>query len=207
MRKDARVIYPGVDVDAYRPRGGSPLDHPVIGTASRLVPVKSLATLLRTFALIRARDGRTTLEIAGEGPERPLLEAEAQRLGVFPHCRFLGWQADVAALHRRWAVFVQPSLAEGFGVAALEAMASGLPVVATRVGGLEELVVDGVTGYLVPPENPQALAGAVRAVLGDPGLAVAMGAAGRARVQMSFTAERMVHDILDLYSTLLSRRH
>jgi glycosyltransferase involved in cell wall biosynthesis len=117
---------------------------------------------------------------------------------------FLGWRDDVEALLHRWDVFVMPSLEEGFGIAALEAMAAGLPVVATAVGGIPELVKDGETGWLVPPADPQALAGRLRSLLRDSGLRQAMGIAGHSRAQDHFSMDRMVENVSKIYDGILS---
>ncbi|MBI3765265.1 MAG: glycosyltransferase, partial [Ignavibacteriales bacterium] len=132
-----RVIYPGVSVQnsvsTREHRRSSPL---VIGTACRLVPIKGLVHLVRAMALLRKQMSEISLEIAGAGPERHALEAEVRLLDLTDGVTFLGWQDDLVSTMARWDVYSQPSLGEGFGIAALEAMASGLPVVASAVGGL-----------------------------------------------------------------------
>lgn len=200
------VVYPGVRTDLFRPEPTPPAGPPIVGAVSRLAPVKGLPDLIAACARLRAAEVPFTLEIAGEGHERTALEGEARRAGVGDEVRLLGWREDIALLHRRWTLFVQPSHAEGFGLAALEAMASGLPVVASRVGGLEELVAEGVTGRLVPSGDPTALAEAMRAILSDPARARSMGAAGRERAEELFTAERMVEGILGVYAGLGQRQ-
>jgi len=155
------VVYPGVHIKqalshpaATRKRAGI-----VIGTACRLVPIKGVGHLIRAVTLLRSDFPDVRLEIAGSGPERVALEREVTSLGMDNHVKFLGWQADLMSVLARWDVFALPSLEEGFGIAALEAMAAGLPIVATSVGGIPELIEDGRTGWLVPPGNSKVLPG------------------------------------------------
>lgn len=202
-RIPVRVIHPGVRTERFAPR---PLVAPgapcVIGAASRLVPLKSLDDLLDAFASVRERQPDARLEIAGDGPLREALETRSCRLGLAGAVAFLGWCSPVADVMSRWTVFAQPSRQEGFGMAALEAMAAGLPVVATAVGGVPDLVVHGVTGYLVPPGDPAALAAALLAVVQAPDAGEGMGRAGRQRATDRFDARRMVENMTDLYERL-----
>jgi glycosyltransferase involved in cell wall biosynthesis len=196
------VVHPGIDVGRWSP-GSERADTIVIGTARRLIPVKGIIHLVRAFAVLWSEFPDMRLEIAGDGPERGAIEAEAARLGVADRVTMLGWRADLPAVVSSWSVFVLPSIEEGFGIAAAEAMAAGLPVVATNVGGLPELVVDGETGYLVPPADPEALAAGIRRLLLSPEQRSAFGAAGRARVERSFSVENMVGKIEAIYDALL----
>jgi glycosyltransferase involved in cell wall biosynthesis len=198
-----RVVYYGIETPGQaRQRRETPL---LIGTASRLVPIKGVVYLIRALALLRQELSGVRLEIAGAGPERELLEEEAYRLGLCDVVSFVGWQRDIWPWLARWDVFVQPSLGEGFGMAALEAMAAGLPVVATAAGGLPELIEDGCTGYVVPPADVTALAGRLRDLLLDADRRRAMGAAGRARVRQQFSAGRMAADVTAIYDELVGR--
>jgi glycosyltransferase involved in cell wall biosynthesis len=142
------------------------------------------------------------LQIAGAGPERPALDEDIRALGLNDAVRFLGWQADLAPWLAGWDIFVQPSLEEGLPIAAMEAMAAGLPVVATAVGGTPELVEDGKTGWLVPPGDPAALVQRIRALLLNPEQARVIGAAGRARVREKFSTDRMVTELSAIYDEL-----
>ena len=203
------VIYPGVEVpdDEGRGTGIAPVSTArVIGTAGRLVPIKGIVYLIRAFASLRVEMPGLRLEIAGSGPERTAIENESQLHGLTDCVTFLDWQAELAPVFAGWDVFALPSLEEGFGIAALEAMAAGLPVVATAVGGVPELVEDGRTGWLVPPANPDALADRLRDLLLDPEKRRAMGAAGQARARESFSVERMVTAISEIYEQLLEAR-
>ncbi len=200
-----RVVYPGISV---HPLGKSEARDPsrprVIGTAGRLDPVKGISFLLRAFSFLVPEFPDVRLEIAGEGPLREKLESEAASLDIQSRVMFLGWRKDMPAVFRRWDIYVQPSLMEAFGLAALEAMACGLPVVGTAAGGLPELIVDGETGLLVPPRDSGALAQAIRRLLQNPTEACAMGAAGRARAVKYFSVERMVAEVQKIYDELLN---
>src|SRR5712692_2520891 len=179
----------GVDTDVFQPRPGSTRGPGVVlGTARNLMRTYGLDVLLEAFARLdpaaAARAGNPlSLWIAGDGPDRATLENQAFRLGVRSHLQFMG-----ALPHDRmpaflWGLdlFVNPSRAESFGVAALEAAASGLPVVASRVGGLPEIVLDGETGLLVEPEDAMALSEALSILIHSPEQRRALGKAARAR--------------------------
>lgn len=201
----ACVVYPGVKMprrsftaqETLRPGRSA-----VIGTACRLVAIKGLQYLLQAIARLRAEFPEVRLEIAGSGVLQADLERQVHELGLAKSVTFLGWQPDMAAAMSRWNVYVQPSIDEGFGIAALEAMATGLPVVATGVGGTLELVQDGATGWLVPPRDPAALAGRIGMLLGDEHLRRRMGHAGRRRAGDCFAEHRMVGETAAIYSTL-----
>jgi glycosyltransferase involved in cell wall biosynthesis len=202
-----QVVYHGVRIPEPNHPRQRPIDRRIVlGVAGRLVPIKGVGCLLRALATLRHPFTHVQLEIAGAGPEEEALRHEAAALGVGDSVTFLGWQRDVWPLVGRWDVFVQPSLDEGFGMAALEAMAAGLPVVGTSVGGLPELIDDGRTGYVVPPSDATALAGRLRELLVDPERRREMGTAGRRRVRERFSAERMAGDIGGIYDQLLAAR-
>ena len=199
--RNVTVIYPGVDVTEFFPdkvqRGTSTL-----GTACRLEPVKGLATLIDAISILAAHNSAIRLEIAGDGSLRSTLQERVDRLGISENVAFLGWRRDIASVLRSWSLFIQPSLDEGFAVSVLEAMASGLPVIASDAGGLRELVLDGKTGLLVPSGNPTILAEKISVLLGDPGLMARMGEAGRLRAQEDFSLQQMVRGTVDLYDRL-----
>jgi glycosyltransferase involved in cell wall biosynthesis len=201
------VIYPGVPPCPLRHERAAkvPGDTIVIGTAGRLVPIKGTIHLLRAFAILRDEFPAVRVEIAGVGPERASLAQAAHSLGIADRVAFLGWQDDLAPAFARWDVFVQPSIEEGFGVAALEAMAAGLPTIATNAGGLPELVDDGRTGLLVPMADPDALARAIRTLVGDPSRRLAMGAAAHQRAVECFPVGRMAASIAAVYDRLLGQ--
>ena len=198
----ATVVHPGVSIPAQaatRPDG-----PPAIGTVGRLEPVKGLETLLEAFSALAPAHPDLRLEIAGRGSCEPELRASAARMGLADRVDFLGWREDVAALHARWRMFAQPSRHEGFGLAALEAMASGLPVVASATGGLPELVEDGRTGLLAPAGDATALARQLDRLLTDDRLRERLGAAGRQRAAERFGVAAMVAGIEAVYARLLA---
>ena len=181
---------------------------PVIGCVGSLQPHKGHAQLLQAVAALPERDRSGSLILAGEGPERARLEALAASLGLGGMVRFLGERADVRSLLPAFDLMVAPSIGrEGLGVAVLEAMDAGIPVVASRVGGLPEVVIDRTTGILVPEGDVKALAAAMQAVLSDPAQARALGEAGRRRVEDEFRAAAMVRRIESIYEGALDGQH
>ena len=167
------------------------------------MPVKGIVYLIRAVALLRRNCPGVHLEIVGAGSEQAALQSEIEVLGLGDAVTFIGWQPDVWPWFARWDIFVQPSLAEGFGMAVLEAMEAGLPVIGTAVGGLSELIDDGVTGYIVPAAHEVALADRLRDLVLDVDRRRAMGAAGRARARQFFSAERMTRELTQIYDGLL----
>lgn len=168
--------------------------HWVAGTVARLDPVKDLDTLLAAFALVHRRQPCAVLVVAGDGPLGADLRALAARLGIAQAVRFLGSRDDARLLMTGFDAYVNTSVTEGLSVTILEAMAAGLPVIATAVGGTPEVVVDGVTGRLTPKSSPQDTAGALEQLIRHREQAVRWGKAGRARLVERFTLERMVSD-------------
>jgi sugar transferase (PEP-CTERM/EpsH1 system associated) len=213
-------IYNGVDLKRFRPRDGlrPSLEPPdfaseenlVIGTVGRMEMVKDQLTLVRAFVQLldqepKARE-RLRLVIIGKGPlrmeaEKLLRDANADRLAWLP-----GERSDVPAIMRSLDLFVLPSLREGISNTILEAMASGLPVVATRVGGNPELVEERKTGLLIPSANSIALAEAIRSYLFHPEILSIHGQAGRKRAEDCFSLEKMVSGYTAVYDKLLERR-
>jgi glycosyltransferase involved in cell wall biosynthesis len=140
---------------------------------------------------------------AGDGPERDSLKELARTLGVEGRVRFLGHRKDVPQLLASCDLFVLPSLYEGLPLSVLEAMAAGTPVVATSIRGTDEAVIDGVTGRLVPPEDPVALASAIRTMLTERSLAARLAEAGKTRVREVFSADAMVRGVTQVYDELV----
>lgn len=200
----AIVIYPGIDVDNFHADRPTGVTGKVIGTASRLEPVKGITTLIEAIGIVARKRPSIRLEIAGKGSLRSALEQDAARIGVTSNVSFLGWREDVPALMRSWHIFVLPSLDEGFGLAALEAMASGLPVIASDEGGLRELILDSQTGFLVPVGSPEAIANKIELLLDDADLRTKMGMLGRERARETFSLAAMVKKSSALYTKLLS---
>jgi glycosyltransferase involved in cell wall biosynthesis len=151
----------------------------IVGTVGRLNPVKDQRSLLQAFARLHADLHDTALVLVGDGALRAALEAEAAALGIADAVRFLGDRGDVRQLLQGFDVFALSSRSEGYSMALLEACASGLPIVATDVGGNREIVADGSNGLLVPAARPDALADALAAILREPARAAAMGRVGR----------------------------
>lgn len=185
---------------------GASQEDLLVGSLGRLVePKKGLAVFLAAARLLSRDFPRVRFALVGEGPARGPLEERAAREGVSHRTAFAGLRRDVPDVMRAFDLFVQPSLWEGFGLTAVEAMAVGTPVVASRVGGVTEVVADGETGILVPPGDAPALAAACAQVLRDRDLAERLGRAGIERVHARFGIERMVRDLEDLYRELLDR--
>ena len=177
------------------PHDEVPADARILLAVSRLTQQKGLDVALRALPLL---PDDTVLVVLGEGPERAVLEQLARELGIERRVFLLGRVPDVAAWLRRATVLVHPARWEGFGLGVLEAMLAGLPVVASRVSSLPELVVDGETGLLVEPDDPSALALGVARALEQPGL----GAAGRQRAHDEFSVARMADRTAALYRAL-----
>jgi N-acetyl-alpha-D-glucosaminyl L-malate synthase BshA len=170
---------------------------------SNFRPVKRVLDVVRAFAQIR-RALPAVLVFVGDGPERPAAEALAEELGLLPDVRFLGKVDAVADLLRCADLFLLPSASESFGLAALEALACGVPVVATDVGGLPDVVQDGVTGALVPVGDTEALAGRSVALLSDPArLATTRAACVRSAAR--YSADLIVPRYEELYARVLAQ--
>lgn len=203
-----RVIWNGIDpgdppTPSARAAGRAALgvenDAWVVGTVARLDPVKDLGTLVAAVAEAARVRPTVRLAVIGEGPERVALEATAHALGVAARVRFLGHRDDARALVAGVDVFANSSTSEGISLTLLEAMAAELPVVATRVGGTPEVVMDGETGRLAPARNPGALSAALLDVAADSARARNWGAAGRARLLQHFTIDEMVRRYAAVY--------
>jgi glycosyltransferase involved in cell wall biosynthesis len=141
--------------------------------------------------------------MVGDGPDRERLEQVAHDLGIARATYFVGYQSDVAGYYRLFDAFVLPSVNEGTPVSAIEALASGTPVVATRVGGVPDVVTDGVDGYLVEPRDVEAAAERLAELARDPELRERLGGAGRANALERYSVERLVDDVDRLYRALL----
>jgi len=201
------TIYNSVDLNHFRPVGRAWAgEAPVIGSTARLHVKNDHATLLRAFARVNARWPGARLLLVGRGPEEAELRALATALGIAAHVQFTGERADVAPSLQQMDLYVQASVAEGMPNSVLEAMAAGLPVVATSVGGTPEVVVDGETGLLVPPRDPVALADAMQKLLEDRTMTDAFGRAGRARVETHFGEGLMLRQVESLLDRLVECR-
>jgi L-malate glycosyltransferase len=200
---DVRVIPNFVNLEEYRPApeprraGLAPPDHKVITHVSNFREVKRVKDVVRVFARIQ-RAMPATLLMIGDGPERPEAEKEAGELGVTEDVRFLGRLDQVATLLQASDLFVLPSQTESFGLAALEAMACGAPVVASRAGGLPEVIDDGVNGILEPVGSVEAMGRRAVELLREPARHAAMRAAAVEKAR-TFSAERIVPQYEALY--------
>jgi glycosyltransferase involved in cell wall biosynthesis len=182
------IVHYGIEPDGTpRPYGGT---VPRLLCVGRLIPIKGHIVLLRAFAAARERIPNLELGIAGRGPLEPALRALAKELEIEDSVRFLGYVAPVQRAIEDAAVVVVPSMGEGFGMVALEAMERARPVIAAEIGGLGELVQDGVTGLLVPAGEAGPLEEAIVRLAGDLPGAAEMGAAGRRRALEHFLQER-----------------
>lgn len=198
------AIWNGIDVDRFDFRG--PASAPVAVSVARLSHEKDFATLLRAVWILVKEHPDFRLKIAGDGAERADLEQLARDLRLEQNVEFLGEQRDIPALLSQAAFFVSSSTTEGISLTILEAMASGLPVITTNVGGNPEIVVDGGTGRLVNPRSPDELALAMRQMLADREVWPVMGQLGRQRVEKHFSIRTTVRQYEDLYLDLL-RQH
>ncbi len=217
-----RQLYSGVDTGRFRPDGPVPADLPwarspgagasplILGSVGRFDPIKNHAGLLRAFRTILERHpdwrGRVRLIIAGDGPLRGELTSLARELGLDDSVWFPGARSDVPELMRALDVFVLPSINEGISNTILEAMATGRPVVAGRAGGNPELIVDGLTGALYDPGDPNGLATAVEQYVQQAELRRSHGEAARQRVVEQFSLDAMVARYSEFYDDVLGRR-
>ncbi len=202
---EERLADPTADSD-YRALYGIPEGAFVVGWVGRMTGVKDTGAVLEIVRAARSHGVDAVLCMVGDGPDRTRLEELAHELGIARACYFVGYQEDVAGYYRLFDAFVLPSVNEGTPVSAIEALASGTPVVANRVGGVPDVVRDGLDGFLVDPGDVTS-AGAKLAVLaGDDGLRKTMGEAGRKRVLARYAVARLVDDVDRLYRSLLEAK-
>jgi glycosyltransferase involved in cell wall biosynthesis len=210
-RERVRVIHNGIEpavaaspVDRRRARMLLGLDDRafVVTTVARLDPVKDLVTLLDAFAQVRTRVPSARLVIVGDGPERQRLEARAAQDDLAGSVRITGYRADVRALLPAADVYASSSISEGVSITILEAMATGIPVVATAVGGTPEILSDGTGGVLVPRRDPARLGAAIVSLAEDHRRRAALAVSARRRLETAFTIDRMVDDYARSYRGL-----
>jgi len=190
-------------VDRVRRSWDVPEDAAVVGVVAGLKPVKNHALLLEAAADLVPRFPGLVLVFAGDGPLRSELERRARGLGLGDRLRLLGFRSDLSEVYAGFDLVALPSSSEGMPLTVIEAMAAARPVVASNVGGVPEVVVDGVTGIVVPAGDREALAEALAALLADPERRRAMGAAGRRRYEERFTLERMAEAYAGVYRRIL----
>jgi glycosyltransferase involved in cell wall biosynthesis len=208
--KKIQVIHNGIVVkkaagpSRIREEFGLPEDAILVGNICRLQPLKGLNYFVEAAAQVAARYGRARFLVVGDGVEREPVSALSKELGVADKVIFTGFRTDTPEILSELSISVSSSLTEGLSNTLLESSASGIPVIATRVGGSPEIVLDGETGLIVPPRDPAALADAMCLLLENPEFARAMGEAGRQRVHDYFSVERNVQQTETLYTQLLN---
>jgi glycosyltransferase involved in cell wall biosynthesis len=209
------VIYNGIDVQEYyqvpqdecnmiRTEYNISDDAFVIGFIGRLHPVKNLDVLLDAFSLIQPRTKNALLVLAGRGEMLDQLRELTRSLGIGNNIVFLGHQTEITKILKTFDILVLPSRIEGFGLVLLEAMASGVPVIATNVGGIPEVVEDGITGLLVSPGDPNVLASAIYRLFNNQDLVDRLRMEGIRLVNHKFTIQKTTESIEDLYYHLLA---
>ena len=185
---------------------GVALDAPLVGIVGRLFPIKNHALFLDAAARLLAEQPDARFVIVGDGALRGELEARAEQPDLAGRVYFTGWRHDLATIYADLDVLAVSSRNEGTPVSAIEAMAAGCAVVATRVGGLPDLIADGRTGTLVPADDPTALSSAIGQTLTDPVGSRTIRAAARADVEHRFMATRLVDEMKALYLHLLAAK-
>jgi glycosyltransferase involved in cell wall biosynthesis len=184
-----------------------PHHAPIVGNVAALVPHKGQRHLIESAVLVVRQVPDTRFVIAGEGELRPALERAIKEHHLEKHVLLAGFRPDVLSVHKAFDIFAMSSVTEGLGTSLLDAMACAKPVVATSAGGIPEVVVDGETGFLVPPRDHEAMAAALVKLLRDEDLRRRMGQAGLARVRRKFSAERMVQETLRVYKRVALHPH
>jgi glycosyltransferase involved in cell wall biosynthesis len=185
---------------------GIPADRFVVGWIGRMTGVKRTDDVLLAVRALRERGVDTVLCMVGDGPDRDAVERRAHQLGIVRDSLFLGYQEEVASYYAAFDVLILPSANEGTPVSAIEALAGGRPVVATRVGGVPDVVRDGIDGFLVEPGDVDAMAERLSVLAADPPLRHRMGEAGRASVHERYSVERLLNDVDALYRRLLAAK-
>ena len=210
--KKIRVVYSGIEAGLYdidRAEGlmrkkefGLKEDDPVVGMVSRLERVKGAQYFIEAAAEILRKNPGVKFLIVGEGSLRGQLEKKVKRLGLSESIKFCGWRQDVPEIISSFDILVQPSLNEAVGMVLLEAQCLGIPVVATRVGGIPEIVVDGQTGMLVAPADSRALTECVYDLLTDTERRKKISARSKAWIEEKFSARKMVENIGLIYEEM-----
>ncbi len=202
----------GIELDQFRPRPfvrdelADDAGQVVVGTLARLHRVKALDVFVNASRIVLGSLPRARFVIGGMGPEQASLKSQIEKMKMEPYVKMAGFVEDVPGFLAGLDVYVQSSDSEGLGLALIEAMASGLPVVGTDVGGVPEIIEDEVTGFLVPPRNPRLLAQSVVRLAIDPDLAARMGASGRERAFRLFDAKTMAQKTKEVYEGILAGR-
>lgn len=182
------------------------VSDPLVGVIGRLTVQKGHRYLLEAFSKVVSAVPSAHLLVVGDGPLRRGSEDLAERLGMASRVIFTGWRDDVQRILRALDVVVMPSLWEGFGLVLLEAMAAAKPIVASRVGAIPEIVIDGETGLLVPPKDVKALAQGIVTLIHNPEMAYEFGERGRDRLARKFSTQKMVERTQQVYESLSGGR-
>jgi glycosyltransferase involved in cell wall biosynthesis len=208
------VVYNGInlaglnekryDIAGTRKSLGIPADHKVVGHVANLLPKKRQEDLLRAAQRVLAASPGVTFVIVGRGPLEKKLKETARHLGIQDNVIFTGFVEDLYEVMQTFDVFVMSSSYEGFGISLAEAMAMGKPAIATRTGGMTEVIEDGVSGLLVEPRNPEGLAGSILTLLDDDNMRMTMGRAARERIIQRFDVRKRVAAMENLYRSLLN---
>ncbi len=202
----ARFLCVRPGVPTLRPALGLAAGAPLLGIVGRLVPIKDHPTLFQAMALLPPSDPPAHLIVVGDGEERGRFERSAARLGLGERIHFLGWRADLETILPEMDVVICASKNEGTPVALIEAMAAGVPVLSTDVGGVADLVAHGETGWLVPAGDPPALAQAIQRLLGDATLRARLAAAGRPAALERHGVDGLIRRVEALYTALLAAK-
>jgi len=205
-------IYNGIETDQYNPsskdtalrtKWGIPTTNPLIGAIGRLVWQKGFEFLIKAIPEIVQVTPNARFLLVGDGPLRPYLEGLAQDLNVYEKVIFTGFRSDIQRLLSTVDILAAPSLLEGFPMITLEAMAMARPIVATKIQGITEQIMDGKEGILVPPQNPGALARALLRLIKDRELGARLGKAARSKIECCFSIDKMVRETEQVYLSLL----
>src|SRR3989344_9134034 len=206
-RQQLVTIHNGVNPPALLPQPqarqalGLPVDKIIIGSIANFYPTKGLATLVRAVGIISQRQPMLHLALIGDGIERPALEAEIKRLGLADRVALCGQRPQPGQYLGAFDIYVCSSVKEGFPFSILEAMAAGLPIVSTNVGGILEMITNSATGVLVEPKDPQAMADAITSLLSDQIQVDRLGRQAQQAVREKFSLERMIKETTKVYQS------
>jgi glycosyltransferase involved in cell wall biosynthesis len=206
-----RLIRNGIDVTSYEeatPCLPSELNSPdslIVGLVGRLSTEKGVDLFLRAAAIVLRKFPTAKFTVVGEGPDSASLKALIHELGIEANAFLLGRRENMPGIYASFDLMVSASRQEGLPMAILEGMASGLPLIATSVGQVPDVVVDGQSGVLVPPKDIDALAAAIISLLEDPSRRRLLGVAARKRIKENFSADRMAADYMSLYKNAASQ--
>lgn len=216
-RHQLKQIYNGINIKYYeramtsnlkkRDEFGLGKDDFVCATVGRLVPVKGHTYLIKAIQKVVKVIPEAKFLFVGDGELKPKLSEEIKSYDLQRNVFLLGARSDIATILSCINVFLLPSLNEGFGMVLIEAMAARKPVIATNVGGVPEVIINGTTGILVPPEDPEAFSSAIIKLYNNPEMSLEMGLAGYKRAKKLFNIETTVHELEELYETLIAEKN